>query len=538
MDTDEIAITVGDGGEEKAGRPSSGTENESGEVIDAEVISAPGEEEKSVPVAGTEPEAGSAAEKSAPHDNCGCADSGKNAGGSGFLRRLFRRRGKNTDGAPAAVAVEYQPDALEIKYEKLPWFARLGVWSAFIFMLLAVIWASLSEVDIIVNANGKLITDTPNIVMKPLELTVIKSIDVKVGEPVRKGQVLITFEPVFNQAELDRISAELSTLGAQYNRLLAEFEGREYVAEDPSNKDQQWQLAIAAQRSQFYKEKIRYYDQSIEQLESSYRTTQDSLSKQTERLGKISEIEKMYVTLIEKKAAALKDMLEIQIQRMELESTVDQLRNSLIEQTHSIETAKASKNSYVEEWRNGISEELVSVRRDYTAAQKAYDKANMQVHYDCLRAPCPAIVHEIAAFSPGSAVREAEALITLVPLTNEIELEAEIPAMDIGRVNIGDTARVKLSSFPFQKHGTLDGWVRTISRDVFQRQQGEQGAASYYRARIVLSGREKLRNMRPGQFRLIPGMECQAEIKVGRRRIIEYLVHPLIKALDESMREP
>jgi len=133
-------------------------------------------------------------------------------------------------------------------------------------------------------------------------------------------------------------------------------------------------------------------------------------------------------------------------------------------------------------------------------------------------------------------VREAEALITLVPLDSEIELEAEVLPQDIGKVHVGSEVRVKLNSFPFQKYGTLDGVVRTISEDSFQKQQGEPGnARTYYRTRITLSG--KLRNI-PKEFRLIPGMECQAEIKVGDRRIIEYLIHPLIKSLDESMREP
>ena len=157
-----------------------------------------------------------------------------------------------------------------------------------------------------------------------------------------------------------------------------------------------------------------------------------------------------------------------------------------------------------------------------------------------LRAPCEAIVHEIASFPVGSAVREAEALITLVPIDCEIELEAEIPAKDIGRVNVGDSVRVKLNAFPFQKHGTLSGTLRTISEDTFQkdnvRQENEKIAeGAYYRARIPVTG--KLRGTH-SNFRLIPGMEAQAEIKVGVRRVIEYIIHPLIKSLDEAIREP
>lgn len=79
------------------------------------------------------------------------------------------------------------------------------VWSAFFFMAGAILWACFFKVDVVVSAEGKLVTDTPNIVMKPLERTVIKSIDVKVGEVVKKDQVLFTFDPVMNNAEAERL---------------------------------------------------------------------------------------------------------------------------------------------------------------------------------------------------------------------------------------------------------------------------------------------------------------------------------------------
>ena len=433
-------------------------------------------------------------------------------------------------------AIDFQPDALEIKHERLPWWARYGIWSAFLFMAGAVVWATFGKVDIVVTAEGKLVTDSPNIVMKPLERTVIKSIDVKVGEVVKKDQILFTFDPVMNVAEAERLASELSTLSAQVDRLLAEFKYLKYEVSDPQNEDQVWQKAIFDQRQKFYEEKIRYYDQSIKQIQASQHTTRESLAKQEEQLEAIKRIELMFIELQEKNTVSLKETLEIQIQRMELEASVINLRNSLVEQQHQEQTAIASKNSYIEEWRNSISTELVSVQRELTSTQKQYDKSQAQLTYDVLRVPCNAMVHEIASFPVGSAVREAEALITLVPLDSEIELEAEVRPQDIGKVHVGSEVRVKLNSFPFQRHGTLEGVVRTISEDSFEKQQGEPGSArTYYRTRITLSGH--LRNVKD-DFRLIPGMECQAEIKVGERRIIEYLIHPLIKSLDESMREP
>ena len=131
-------------------------------------------------------------------------------------------------------------------------------------------------------------------------------------------------------------------------------------------------------------------------------------------------------------------------------------------------------------------------------------------------------------------VQEAEALITLIPLDGNLELETEIRTQDIGKVAKAAQARIKLNAYPFQKHGTLNGVVRNISENTLKKTiQGQE--LTYYRARVVVSG--KLKGIKEN-FRLIPGMEAQCEIKCGRRRVIEFVLHPLIKALDETAREP
>ena len=177
---------------------------------------------------------------------------------------------------------------------------------------------------------------------------------------------------------------------------------------------------------------------------------------------------------------------------------------------------------------------MVTVDRNLSSIRKGYDKQARLLEYVHLRAPCNAIVHEVAPFSPGSAVREAESLITLIPLEGDIELEAELRPEDIGKVKPGAQAKVKLTAWPFQKHGTLNGVVRNISEDTLEKNMGGT-QVSYYRVRLTISG--KLRGVKDN-FRLIPGMETQCEIKCGRRRVIEYVLYPLIKALDETAREP
>ncbi len=428
--------------------------------------------------------------------------------------------------------VEFQPDALEIKNQRLPWLIRMSVWLPFVMVTAAIVWASLSQVDVVVRSNGKLVTDLPTIVMKPLERSVIQKVNVRIGDVVKKDQILITFDPAFNTAEAERLKNELQALQAQLDRLMAEFNNRPYAGGE--NQFERWQLAISKQRSEYYRERMNYFNEALSQIDASRKNKEDNLTKQQERLKAVKEIEGMYIQLRAKNVTSPKELLEISISRMEMEATVDQIANDMLELVHRRGTTTAEKNSFIQEWRNAIAEEMVNVDRSLTSVKKEYDKVQQLIEYVYLRSPTDAVVHEIASFSPGSAVQEAEALITLIPFSGETEIEAELMPHDIGKIEIGAEVRIKLSAYPFQKHGTLHGVVRQISENTFKK-EGAGGELTYYRARITVEG--ELNNVKDS-FRLIPGMEAQCEIKCGRRRVIEYVIYPLIKAFDETAREP
>src|SRR5690606_33023234 len=149
--------------------------------------------------------------------------------------------------------------------------------------------------------------------------------------------------------------------------------------------------------------------------------------------------------------------------------------------------------------------------------------------------PADAVVLDVAERSVGSVVREAEPLVTLVPLAAPLEAEVAIDASDIGQVVAGQTARIKLNAYPFQKHGTAEGIVRMVSGDAFA-PQGETMRPPFYRARVEVTD-IALRNL-PETFRILPGMTLSAEILTGRRTVLSYFLYPLIRGLDESVREP
>jgi HlyD family secretion protein len=145
-------------------------------------------------------------------------------------------------------------------------------------------------------------------------------------------------------------------------------------------------------------------------------------------------------------------------------------------------------------------------------------------------------------------VREAETLFSLVPRDAPLQAEVNVDSRDIGEVAVGQPVRIKFEAFPFQKYGTGSGTVRVISEDSFTPESGGELAARaareesarpshpYYRVLVDLTDM-RLRNL-PEGFEMLPGMTLTAEMKVGSRRVISYFLYPLLRGLDESVREP
>lgn len=436
-------------------------------------------------------------------------------------------------------AVEFQPDALEIKNQRLPLAVRLCVWLPFAVIIAAIVWASIAQTDVVVSARGKVVTDQPTIVMKPLERAVIKEIPVKVGDIVEKGQPLIIFDPSINRASAERLRNERDTYQAQFNRLRAEFNRVEYAVSANASEYEKNQRAIFEQRSEYYRQQVNYYDEAVRQYDASKKTKEDNLRSYESQLRIINPLWERYRDLNERKAVSLKEYTDMTVTKLQTEASVDAVRNSIQELLHQRAATVSSKESFIQDWRNKISEDMVTAQNKLITAEKEYDQTEKLIDYTVLSADCRAVVHEIAAFSPNSAVREAEALITLIPLDGDMKIEVEVRPMDIGKVSKGSKTRIKLDAYPFQKYGTLEGTVTDISENTIPREQKsmDMESATYYRTRITVDPGSKLEKV-SDSFRLIPGMEVQTEIKAGRRRIITYVLYPLIKALDETAREP
>ncbi len=451
---------------------------------------------------------------------------------------------KKADKLPHEV-LQYHPDAVEIEQRpvagKIRWVLYLILGS----IVLTVVGMIVFKVDRFVVAQGRLITTSPIIVVQSLNTAVVRSINVQVGDVVDKNQVLVTLDPTFTSADLSQLSNEILSHNVQIRRIEAELQGKPFAARPEEGKDGKLQEQVFNQRKMILDRNKLLAEDKIAALKSKLienATQRQGLEKQLKLLRDAEGIMAMRPQTDNEFRLKL---LDAQKARTIAASEIENLKANELVTQNELKQAEADWQRFVVERNGQLMEQEVQLRNELEKDQEESNKAQRMHDLVLLRSPQKGVVLKIADRSVGSVIQPADPFVTLVPLNSGIEAEVDVLAKDIGRVRAGDSVRIKLDAFPFQRHGTLPGKVRVISDDAYSipKQMGEKDSGSdqkgedaFYRTRITLLSKT-LRDV-PSGFRLMPGMKVRAEIKIGKRSVISYFLYPIIRALDESMREP
>ena len=455
--------------------------------------------------------------------------------------KAFRERRRKTP----KVAVQFLEPATALEEDEPPKVARYTLYVLSACLLCVLLWATLAHIDEFVIARGELITTSRKLVVQPLETGSIKTIEVEAGDIVRKGQVLATLDPTFAEADVEQLRAKWLGYSAQEERLTAEIAGRDYTIPAGANTSQKLEAELFQQRRKTYLSNIKFYNEDALRLKASILTIRSDIKKLHERIALLTKVMDMRQTLVNKALISALQLYEAKAQVVAAQRDLIQDEGKIAGLGHELESALSKRDAYSNDWREKAEDELVKVRRERSAAEEDLKKALRRREVINLVAPKDAIVLEIAPRSVGSVMREAETLFTLVPLDAPLEAEVQVISRDIGRVTVGNDARIKFDSYPFQSHGAAIGVVKTISADAFQPTQDNAGDSArsnlqprspFYKVDVSFTD-GNLRSM-PKDWRLLPGMTVTVEINVGSRRVISYLLYPILKGLDESMREP
>lgn len=452
-----------------------------------------------------------------------------------FVGRWFAKLGRKP--AQGKTIIEYLPDADEIERSPVPRFAQTTLHVLVLSFISFAVWAIFSQLDQVVVAQGRLVNPMPNIVVQPLETSIIQSVNVRAGQIVKKGDILATLDATFIQADETQLRLRLSSLETQIQGLAQELAGENGPGKPAVSIDDQLQASLASERKANYKAQQRKMEETSARLRAALQTNQRDQKRILSRLMSLKEIETMQEKLVSQKFVSPMQLLEAQQRSKEVERDLELTAGREQELKRELGAFEAEALAFVKGWRQKTMEDLLAVSRERDTAKEQLQKADKRNKLVTLVAPADAVVLEIAKLSPGSIVKEAETFFTLVPLNVLLEVEVYIDSIDIGYIKSGHPVRLKMDAYPFQKHGTLDATVSSISEDAFRRDTAAKpGVDAYYLTRITL-GQTVLKKMIENS-RLLPGMTLTAEIIVGKRSVISYLAWPLTKGLDEAIREP
>ena len=207
----------------------------------------------------------------------------------------------------------------------------------------------------------------------------------------------------------------------------------------------------------------------------------------------------------------------------------------------------AERDAFIQQWHADLADKLAQAVSQLTTARQSLEKDQLRRQLVELRAGRDATVLTVAKVSVGSVLQAGQQFITLVPSDAPLEVEANIMGSDDGYVHLGDPVALKFDTFPFTQYGMAYGTVRIISPDSFTAEDEQRNPTGsvptqrtdnqpYYRARIAID-RIALHDV-PSGFRLMPGMPVTADVKVGKRTVLQYLLERVLPVVHEGMREP
>lgn len=455
------------------------------------------------------------------------------------------------DGRPSPVpeaALEFLPDLERIIEASPPPHLRRAVPLAAAFVISLVVIASVFDVDIVVTGTGELATSDPPIVLQPLERSIIRHVSVKPGQHVQKGDLLATLDPTFTESDVSQYGAQQRALLARINRLEAERAGETYQVSNGQDPEQLLQESLFLARQKNYAARRRAFADDINKLEATLRSAINDHASLTRQLEIAQDLEGMRQELVKSQTGSRLNLLDAQNLVARASRDRQNADDRAGETRFALSARRAESEAFTEQWRSDILDELSKARNEAARVDESLIKANRMHALVEMRAPADAVVLSVSTRSDGAIAREAEPLISLVRSGSRMIAEVEIASADIGYARDGDPVKIKIDAFPYQRHGTLDGTLRSITQQSSRANEGKLAAdangsapasptrQATHRAYIEIA-ETPLGNL-PRGASLIPGMTVQAEIKVGTRSAISYFLYPILKGFGESIREP
>ncbi|MEJ7928202.1 HlyD family type I secretion periplasmic adaptor subunit [Sphingobium sp. AN641] len=453
------------------------------------------------------------------------------------LKEAIRQDRERAKGFIPSSETDFLPAALEVIERPVSPTARVVTWVLLIGLLATALWTIFGRVDVVASAPGQLMPSGNVKLVQSPGAGVVRAIHVRNGDIVRKGQPLLDLDPTLSGADLAQAEKGLAAaeLEAARNRAIADAlsgRGMDFVAPagTPANVADTQRRLIAAQLAELdantaslsaARASAMSDAQSAQAQVAKLRDTVPILDRQIDNMNRLDA--KGY-------APGLR-LLELQRQRRQEAGDRDVAATQISRGLSEARKLGQQITQAREQARHTALTDLAKAEAEAILRREEVTKARQNNRFQRLLAPADGTIQQLEAHTIGGVVEAAKPLMTLVPSSGGLEVEARILNKDVGFIHIGQPASVKLEAFPFTRYGAVPGRVRSISRDAVQdKELGLVYVAivTLDRANIVTDGRH---------VALSPGLAATVDIRTGTRRIISYLLSPLQSSIAQAGRE-
>jgi HlyD family secretion protein len=442
-------------------------------------------------------------------------------------------------------AGEFLPGPLRlVESPPSPQPRRLLYWVTALIVLGGV-WLAFGRLDIVAVASGKLAPRTSLKIVQPADAGRIAEFAVREGDSVIAGQLLLRLDADLHDAETRALRAELAQRSLQVRRIDAELADAALV-----RLDDDLDAAFARTNAQYHANRNAYADALAQETSGVARITQD-LRAAAAVQSKLKMTVPIYQTMADRYATLQAEgfvselfLLERQRDRIEKEQdlaaqnyTVESLRANLAQAERKLAQVTSS-------YRQQLHTERAQAVGQKSRLEEDLAKELYRATAVDLRAPHAGVVKDLASHTLGTVVSPGTLLLTLVPAGEELQADVLVRNLDVGFVRTGQPVKVKIATYPFQKYGVMEGIVVYVSADASETPPPRRDAAEEdapppnpngYRARVALAGQSLA--FEGYRMPLVSGMQVDAEIRLGERTLLEYVLAPVQKAWHDAGRE-
>lgn len=396
-------------------------------------------------------------------------------------------------------------------------------------------WAGVSQVDVIVRTEGQIIPAGKSQIVQHLEGGIVRKILVQEGQVVEAGQPLIEMSDIQSRSDLGQNQSRLDALRGRESRLLAELNGNKQLRfpEELNDSD------IIRVETSAWKARRTQLDEEVHVLQSLSMQKKNELaeieSKKTnlrEELALAQQKHRVIDSLHKNNAASELEVLDSQMRIQQLKSQIDEAANA----APRLEAAQSEAESRVKEaiarFRAESSSALTEVRKEIEELSHEIGSSVDRQERNIVRSPVAGLINKLNITTIGAVVRPSEVLMEITPSDQRIVIETRSNPNDRAHLRQGLPARVRIGAYDYATYGTFEGHVTEVSADTLK---DEERGLRYYRVNLEVNIAELLSEGRqPGP--LMPGMAATADIAVGRRTILSYILSPLLEFRDGAFR--